>query len=191
MKKDFDRTKSNADPEADLIWDEYKYRHDLIWKHMIRSTIAVIGLVTFPFTKEYTLGQFEHSFKFLEFISGALIIFIIFNTWVINREISLLNEIKLVHRIKQNLKFDIHKRYVEKFKKSSESNANKKKLLYWLRKLANFDFRFRVNLFNIILLIVALVSFMNLIDQNENDKHTTSTPIIQSCPPASLKIFLH
>jgi len=36
--------------EARLIWDEYKYRHDLIWKHLIRSTIAVIALLTVAYS---------------------------------------------------------------------------------------------------------------------------------------------
>ena len=32
--------------EANLLWDEYKYRHDLIWRHLIRSTLALVALVT-------------------------------------------------------------------------------------------------------------------------------------------------
>jgi hypothetical protein len=27
--------------EASPVWDEYKYRHDLIWRHLIRSTVAI------------------------------------------------------------------------------------------------------------------------------------------------------
>ena len=91
--------------EASLIWDEYKYRHDLIWKHLIRSTIAVIGLITVPYSKTLIPDN--------SFIVGASILaigYMIFNTLVLHHEIELFEKIKERHRRRQNFYFRSHEK---------------------------------------------------------------------------------
>ena len=39
--------------EGSMLWDEYKYRHDLIWRHLIRSTLALVALVTVRYSTAF------------------------------------------------------------------------------------------------------------------------------------------
>jgi hypothetical protein len=41
--------------EGTLLWDEYKYRHELIWRHLIRSTLVLVALVTITYSKAFNL----------------------------------------------------------------------------------------------------------------------------------------
>ncbi len=162
MDKNFDRTKSSPDPEHDLIWDEYKYRHELIWKHMIRSTIVIIGIILLPFSKDYVTDQLKKEPSFLLLIGIAAIIYVLFTFIVINKEITLLEKIKAVHRRKQFLKFGIHKEYIERIQEQEKSQTDEKgkNSNQWLTRLSRTNFRWRVNIFLMLLLVLAVVSFM-------------------------------
>lgn len=87
--------------EANLLWDEYKYRHDLIWRHLIRSTVAVVALITVSYTTKFKENE-------TLFIIAALlaIIYTIFSFIVLNLELTLFEKIKVFHRKRQN---DIYK----------------------------------------------------------------------------------
>jgi hypothetical protein len=91
--------------EANLIWDEYKYRHDLIWRHLIRSTAAVVALITVSYTTEFK----ENETLFI--ISALLaIIYTIFSFIVLNPELTLFEKIKMMHRQRQiDLYNDLYK----------------------------------------------------------------------------------
>lgn len=87
-----------------LLWDEYKYRHDLIWKHLVRSTLAVIALLFMPYSTEYNNNN--------TFNLGApviAVIYLIFTLFVICREIELLEGIKRIHRKRQYQLYELHK----------------------------------------------------------------------------------
>ena len=94
-----------ADPlfrsdEANLVWDEYKYRHDLIWKHSIRSTVAVLALVTVPYSTAFATDAL--------FVSCASILAIgytAFTFFVVQRELQLLEPIRELHRRRQRTLF--------------------------------------------------------------------------------------
>ena len=90
--------------EARLIWDEYKYRHDLIWKHLIRSTIAVIALLTVA----YSTALNDVGPQLIRAASILAIIYIIFNYFVLNKELELLKNIKMLHRQRQNDLYKLH-----------------------------------------------------------------------------------
>ena len=82
---------SLEDDQASLIWDEYKYRHDLIWKHMIRSTLAVIALITISFSTKFYVNAI------LVLVSCFLAIcYIIFAMVVVHYEIKLLDKRKRI-----------------------------------------------------------------------------------------------
>lgn len=119
--------------ESSLLWDEYKYRHDLIWKQVIRSVIAVIGLITLPLYKE-----FKNEPVFI--IGGSLLVvfYMAFNFIIIGAELKLLDQVKDGHRKRQYKKYDMHKEYFE-------------------GTPACFDFEKRVYFIMVILSILAVV----------------------------------
>lgn len=88
--------------EGSLLWDEYKYRHDLIWKHLIRSTVVVVTLLTVQFLAEYRGNTFVILVAFFLAIGYTL-----FTYYVIREELVIFNKIKDKHRERQNLKLGI------------------------------------------------------------------------------------
>jgi hypothetical protein len=105
--KQQDSTKSEiCTDEAELLWDEYKYRHDLIWKHLIRSTGAVVALITVSYTSDFEGNE-------TLFIISALLalIYTIFSFIVLNSELTLFEKIKVLHRQRQN---DLYKLHIER-----------------------------------------------------------------------------
>lgn len=90
--------------EARLIWDEYKYRHDLIWRHLIRSTIAVVALLTVSYSS--VLEKVDREFSIIA--SLVAIIYIVFNFSVLNSELKLLENLRILHRQRQNELYQLH-----------------------------------------------------------------------------------
>lgn len=82
--------------EAALLWDEYKYRHDLIWKHLIRSTIAVVILITVPYSTDLIQDEYLVGGS-----SIAALIYLCHTFLVILRENKLLENVKDLHRKRQ------------------------------------------------------------------------------------------
>ncbi|WP_186755144.1 hypothetical protein [Echinicola salinicaeni] len=162
--------KKLKDPEASLIWDEYKYRHDLIWKHMIRSTIAVIGSITLPFTKSYLLENSAKSYPLLIMLSVALLIYVLYTVLIVNKEINILNTIKEIHRSDQHIKFGAHSEYVHKKEQGSDKvmirDTGSNHSSVFIEMFEKFNFRKRVNVFLILLLIVALFSLILLFQRS-------------------------
>ena len=79
--------------EADRVWDEYKYRHDLIWRHIIRSVLAVIALLTVAYSTSFRQQESL-------FVAAAIlaIAFSVFNLFVVNKEIVHYWRVKKIHR---------------------------------------------------------------------------------------------
>ena len=124
--------------EAHLIWDEYKYRHDLIWKHLIRSTIAVIALLTVAYSTALKVDS-----QLVKVASILAILYIIFNFFVLNKELELLGNIKRLHRQRQR---DLYKLHME-----VDTSAKK--------KIGGFSLRVQLYLAGLfILAVIALVS---------------------------------
>ena len=114
--------------EARLIWDEYKYRHDLIWKHLIRSTIAVIALLTVAYSTALRVNE-----QLIQVASILAILYIIFNFFVLNKELELLKNIKILHRQRQRDLYKLHmyvdapaKRKMDGFRLHALRNRNSK-----------------------------------------------------------------
>ncbi len=86
--------------EMNLLWDEYKYRHELIWKHLIRSTIAVAILISLPYTTQFKAHQ-------LIFILGGLLAttYTTFNFFLLRSEVQLLQIIKKLYWELQDNRF--------------------------------------------------------------------------------------
>jgi hypothetical protein len=51
-------TASNVDPSRsegpspDLVWDEYKYRHDICWRLILQATVGAILIYVFPYVEK-------------------------------------------------------------------------------------------------------------------------------------------
>jgi hypothetical protein len=89
--------------EAHLLWDEYKYRHDLIWRHLIRSTVTVVALITVSYSTSFKAD------KTLFIIAALLaIIYTIFSFIVLDSELTLFTKIKVLHRQRQNDLYKLH-----------------------------------------------------------------------------------
>jgi hypothetical protein len=90
--------------EASILWDEYKYRHDLIWRHLIRSTLALVALVTV---------RYSTAFKLTVWL-GIIAWVVAFGYWLVTLladepELRLYLQIKNLHRERQTLYFGLHK----------------------------------------------------------------------------------
>jgi len=136
-KKSADNESDISLEEAHLIWDEYKYRHDLIWKHVIRSTIAVIALLTVSYST-----ALEADPQLIRVASLLAIFYIIFNFFVLNKELELLKNIKMLHRQRQNDLYKLH----------MDVDASTKK------KMGGFSMRVRVYLAGLFILAVIVAA---------------------------------
>jgi hypothetical protein len=82
--------------EAALVWDEYKYRHDLIWRHLIRSAIAVVALITVAYSTSFDENR-------ALFVVAAILAvgYSAFNIRVVNLELVHYWRVKGVHQARQ------------------------------------------------------------------------------------------
>ena len=85
---------SNA--EGNLIWEEYKYRHDLIWRHLIRSTLALVGLVTVRYST-----AFHPTPSLVTFAWAVALGYWAVTLLAIEPELRLLTRIRNLHRERQ------------------------------------------------------------------------------------------
>ena len=82
--------------EGNLIWDEYKYRHDLIWRHLIRSTLVLVGLVTVRYST-----AFNPTLSLVIFAWVVALGYWLLTLLVIEPELRLLTKIRNLHRERQ------------------------------------------------------------------------------------------
>jgi len=142
--------------EADQIWDEYKYRHDLIWRHLIRSTVAVIALITVGYSTAFT------GHKMLFFFSALLAFaYSIFNLIVINSELKHYWKVRDQHAEFQRRRFG--------FCVEQEETTNRwtkwRRLLSWSNRPRRVrGFAGRVNAYLVVLLAISVVAIFDRIN---------------------------
>ena len=91
--------------EGNLIWEEYKYRHDLIWRHLIRSTLALVGLVTVRYSTAFTQAPLFGTFAWAVALGYWVVTLL-----AVEPELRLLTKIRNLHRERQNYCFGlVHK----------------------------------------------------------------------------------
>ncbi len=130
-KKDVVPPKKLDKHEAPLIWDEYKYRHDLIWRHMIRTTLAVIGSITLPLTVGSSGDPPDLPAVLIIGILVALLLYLLLTFWIISAELRLFNAIKTLYRGHQKLKHEL------KHEEEEESGFNTRVNLLLILLLAS------------------------------------------------------
>jgi len=106
-----------ASKEANLIWDEYKYRHTLCWSTVFKLTSAAVLLGVIPYLDTKLPNGFLYS---LVLISPPIlaVVLIRFGMLRIDRELNLLDQIKKYHRKRQRLLLGF-------FKKDDEGSFDK------------------------------------------------------------------
>jgi hypothetical protein len=59
FEKDLSSKDQNNLKRAEYLWNEYQYRHDLIWNPVFRLTIAVVLLGIIPYTQSQLIPGLE------------------------------------------------------------------------------------------------------------------------------------
>lgn len=127
--------------EANLLWDEYKYRHDLIWRHLIRSTLALVVLVTVPYST-----AFNFTFWLVVLAWLAALGYWLMTLVVVEAELRLYIKVKSLHRQRQTHYFGLHEEPIQ----IAES-------LQWGQIFLIDSFSRRVGVFLLLLLVATLI----------------------------------
>jgi hypothetical protein len=91
--------------KAKLLWDEYKYRHDLVWKVLFQITTAAVVLSVVPYlAPELIVRQLERGVLIAPILAFMLVLF---SMAVVNNELILLGKIRTAHRRLQEKLFGI------------------------------------------------------------------------------------
>jgi hypothetical protein len=111
--------------EASLLWDEYKYRHDLIWRHMIRSTVALVVLLTLRYTTEFGDNYYLS-------VGGwfLAVMYTGFTVLVVHNELELYDQIKKLHRKRQHYYFGLFPEIHDKKRKRTGSGFSSRVMFY-------------------------------------------------------------
>jgi hypothetical protein len=81
--------------DPDLVWDEYKYRHDLCWRLVFQITAAVVAIYVVPYIEEGIANQLGYWILALPSIGVTLAVF----GWLrLRREQDLLDDLRNRHR---------------------------------------------------------------------------------------------
>lgn len=107
----------------DSLWNEYKYRHDMIWKLSFRTITACVVVSILPYTRSIIVGKLNLA------IFGLLLLIpigiLVYSLYTINREIELLDEVKKKYRSIQRTYLNIEQEKSLKQGKSGFGNRIK------------------------------------------------------------------
>jgi hypothetical protein len=82
--------------DASLVWDEYKYRHDLCWRLVFQLTAAVVALNIVPYVQEHVAATLHYWVLSLPAIGLALALF---GRERLRREHDILDRVRRRHRV--------------------------------------------------------------------------------------------
>ena len=104
---------SNTLQQCQYLWEEYKYRHDLIWQRIFRFTTAVVLISIIPYVQQGIACLLDIGILIAPLLATCLAGFV----WIIMRnELKLFGKIKTAYRREQNklldndLKHDLNER---------------------------------------------------------------------------------
>jgi hypothetical protein len=91
---------------AQVLWDEYKYRHELVWRVMLQITTAAVILSIAP----YLAPKILFPYLGLWLLAAPVLAFVLvsFSFGVVNNELNLLSTIRSTHR---HLQHDLFRKY--------------------------------------------------------------------------------
>ena len=82
--------------DAEFLWNEYKYRHELIWKLIFQITTAVIAISIVPYISDMTIVKSLNNYIVALPIIGVGLT--VFGWFRIRKEIDIMNRVKAKHR---------------------------------------------------------------------------------------------
>jgi hypothetical protein len=91
---------TRGESNCELIWDEYKHRHDLCWRLVFQLTFAVVIISVVPYIKPSVAQELGSWIVALPIIGIALTVFGLLR---LRRELALLSVIRARHRDLQGL----------------------------------------------------------------------------------------
>lgn len=87
-----------------LLWEEYRYRHELCWKLIFQTTAAVVIILIIPFIKTEIMCAIHYWIIAVPLIALAFL-FLIYRC--LTRELLLLQKIRVKYRELQKKLYDI------------------------------------------------------------------------------------
>ena len=103
--------------KADLLWNEYKYRHELVWKLIFQITIAATIISIIPYTKQ------EIATKLGELILLLPGVGILLTGLGLLRLIEEMNILKLIRKKHREYQLNLHEITHEKVSSSFEQDV--------------------------------------------------------------------
>jgi hypothetical protein len=92
---------------AEHLWNEYQYRHDLVWNLVFRLTAAVVVLAIIPYTQETVMHEIGRWILAPSMLGVMLAIVGFFR---VDSELRLLNHIRNLYRpLQDSLFYDFHR----------------------------------------------------------------------------------
>jgi hypothetical protein len=87
-----------------LLWNEYKHRHNLIWKVIFQVTAAAVILSVVPYLAPTPIVR--HLGRYILIAPGLASLLVVFSTIVMGYELALLGRIRRLHWRLQNDLFE-------------------------------------------------------------------------------------
>jgi hypothetical protein len=128
----------------DYIWDEYKYRHGLVWAAVYKVSAAVVALAVLPYVKPDLSKALGYRMLVPSILGTALAAF---GIWVVRNELRLFAESKIAH-------YDIRMRLV--YQSLSEAGKALKPETITVRTARRTPFDYLVHILMIVLLGLSL-----------------------------------
>jgi hypothetical protein len=85
-------------PNPDLVWDEYKYRHDICWKIILQTTVGAVLIYVVPYIEQDVAAQVRYWMVVLPVIG---IVFLMFGLARFRKEEELLAHVRAHHWSRQ------------------------------------------------------------------------------------------
>lgn len=108
--------------KCQYLWEEYKYRHDLIWQRIFLFTTAVVLLSLIPYVQQDIARKLDIGILIAPGLATLLAVFV---RVVITNELELFRKIKTAYRRQQNKLLD------DDLKHGLKDNRHFESLVLW------------------------------------------------------------
>jgi hypothetical protein len=142
---------------AAYLWEEYRYRHDLVWQLVFRVTaVATILLITPFIAGESVREALDYWWLFLPALAVAVILI---GYFVLQSELDLLERVRKAYRLAQNEALaHLEPHWTPHLVEGGQARSD----LRWWEKLARFrsgHFAERVSTFLLLILFASIAFF--------------------------------
>ena len=100
-----DEVKAQAPEDRQVLWDEYKHRHNLVWRFVAQVTLAAVFLSIVPYIAPRL--AIEALGRWLFVVPTLALLLVFFSLRVMSNELELLRRITEAHRREQRTRLQI------------------------------------------------------------------------------------